>query len=261
MIRERENKIICEIGEICAREKKVCVDVCVCVKKSYLCIMKPWRDILALCVSVVVMLTVASCGGNSDRPGLVALDSLILPDPDSACELLAAYPPDSLLTADDRAYHALLTTIADYKAYRPATSDSVINIAVNHYDHNGANQDKRMRSLLYKGCVMEVIGNLKGAMGCYKEAQYACPDNDNFHKGYIHFRIGALFQSVAEVEQAVYYYKKAINAFIQVQEKYYYINCLNIKSALVLIGLSLVSIVLGYYIFYVIYYPHQSQRI
>ena len=189
--------------------------------------MKLLRDILALCVSVVVMLAMTSCGGHSDRPGLVALDSLILQDPDSACELLAAYPADSLPTADDRAYHALLTTIADYKAYRPATTDSVINFAVNHYDHNGANQDHRMRSLLYKGCVKEELGEAKAAMRCYKEAQYACPDNDNFHKGYIQYRIAALFQSVAEVEQAVYYYKKAINAFIQVQEKYYYINCLN----------------------------------
>lgn len=89
-----------------------------------------------------------ACGGHGDRPGLVVLDSLILQDPDSACELLVAYPADSLPTTDDRAYHALLTTIADYKVYRPATTDSIINIAVNHYDHDRANQDHRMRSLL-----------------------------------------------------------------------------------------------------------------
>ena len=194
--------------------------------------MKPWRDILALCVSVVVMLAVASCGGHSDRPGLVALDSLILQDPDSACELLAAYPADSLLTADDRAYHALLTTIADYKAYRPITTDSVINIALFHYDHNGANQDKRMRSLLYKGCVMEELGDPKEAMRCYKEAQYTCPDNDNFHKGYIHFRIGGLYQQCSEINQAINNYKRAYIFFNRASNEYYEQHSIKIIGAL-----------------------------
>ena len=64
---------------------------------------------------LLIACILVACGGHTDRPGLVALDSLILQDPDSACELLAVYPADSLPTADDRAYHALLTTIADYK--------------------------------------------------------------------------------------------------------------------------------------------------
>ena len=183
--------------------------------------MKPWRDILALCVSIVVMLAVASCSGHSDRPGLVALDSLILQDPDSACELLAAYPAGSLPTADDRAYHALLTTIADYKAYRPATTDSVINIALNHYDHNGANQDHRMRSLLYKGCVMEELGNPKEAMRCYKEAQYACPDNDYFYKGYIDMHKAELYQRAFNDSVPIYTYKASLNNFRKARNLHY----------------------------------------
>lgn len=167
-----------------------------------------------------------ACGGHADRASLVAIDSLIMQNPDSACELLATYTADSLTTDDDRAYHALLTTIADYKAYRPATTDSIINIALNHYNHDGANQDKRMRSLLYKGCVMEELGDSKSAMRHYKEAQYACPDNDNFHKGYIYYKIGCLFQSVTEIEQAVNYYRKAISVFQDINETFYSLNCI-----------------------------------
>lgn len=189
--------------------------------------MKPWRDILALCVSIVVMLAVASCSGHSDRPGLVALDSLILQDPDSACELLAAYPADSLPTADDRAYHALLTTIADYKAYRPITSDSVINIAVSHYDHNGANQDHRMRSLLYKGCVMEVLGDSEKAIEYYKRAEFVCPADDYFNIGYINLRMASLYQYAYVDSIPIDIYKKAIYAFSKSGNTYYEAQCNN----------------------------------
>lgn len=168
---------------------------------------------------------ITSCGGHADRASLVAIDSLIMHHPDSACTLLAAYPADSLANDHDRAYHALLTTIAHYKAYRPATTDSIINIAVAYYDDDATNADHRMRALLYKGCVMEQIGNIKEALHYYKEAQYACPKADHFHKGYIHYKIGCLFQSVAEVEQAVIYYKKAIAEFNLINENYYSLNC------------------------------------
>ena len=184
------------------------------------------KTVLHILVIAFMACFVAACGGHADRASLVAIDSLILQDPDSACGMLAAYPADSLTTDDDRAYHALLTTIADYKAYRPATTDSAINIAVNHYDHDGANPDHRMRSLLYKGCVMEELGDPKAAMRNYKEAQYACPDNDSFHQGYIYYKIGCLFQSATEIEQASIYFKKAISSFNKIDEKFYSLNCL-----------------------------------
>lgn len=156
---------------------------------------------------------ITSCGGHADRASLVAIDSLIMHHPDSACTLLANYPADSLANDHDRAYHALLTTIAHYKAYRPATSDSIINIAVAYYDDDAANADHRTRALLYKGCVMEEIGNIKEALHYYKEAQYACPKADHFHKGYIHFRIASLYQDNLKTHEALKHFKLALKEF------------------------------------------------
>ena len=173
-------------------------------------------------ICAVMALAVVSCGSHADRASLVAIDSLIMLNPDSACELLAEYPADSLTTDDDRAYHALLTTIADYKAYRPATTDSAINIAVDHYDHGDAKTDHRMRSLLYKGCVMEELGDPEAAMRNLKEAQYACPDNDNFYMGYIHFRIGALFQDQFKSQNAIEHFKKASEYLRVAKDTLYY---------------------------------------
>ena len=176
----------------------------------------------------------AACSGHADRASLVAIDSLILQDPDSACGMLAAYHADSLTTADDRAYHALLTTIADYKAYRPATTDSAINIAVNHYDHNGANPDRRMRSLLYKGCVMEELGDPEQAIEYYKRAETNCPADDYFNIGYINFRKALIYQSAYVDSIPTGCYKNAIQAFRTIGNKQYEAKALNSFGALFL---------------------------
>ncbi|WP_407402943.1 hypothetical protein, partial [Sodaliphilus sp.] len=156
-----------------------------------------------------------------------AIDSLILQAPDSACGMLAAYPADSLTTDDDRAYHALLTTIADYKAYRPATTDSAINIAVNHYDHDGANPDHRMRSLLYKGCVMEELGDPEQAIEYYKRAETICPANDHFNIAYINLRKASLYQVAYSDSIAIEIYDKAQHEFNKAGNKHYESLCLN----------------------------------
>ena len=184
------------------------------------------KTVLHILVIAFMACFVAACGGHADRASLVAIDSLILQDPDSACGMLAAYPADSLTTDDDRAYHALLTTIADYKAYRPATTDSAINIAVNHYDHDGANPDHRMRSLLYKGCVMEELGDPEQAIEYYKRAETNCPSNDYFNIGYINLRIATLYQYAYNDSIAISQFNKAAQGFKKVGDKHYESLCL-----------------------------------
>ncbi len=183
----------------------------------------------------IVALIATSCGTpafRSDHPSLVAIDSLVLQYPDSACKLLAAIPSDSLQSDDQRAYHALLTTIAQYKAYYPITSDSIINIALNHYNHNGANPNKRMRSLLYKGCVMNEMGDTEAAMTYYKMAQHHCPENDFFHRGFIDFRIAFLYQQNEETTHALAYYRKALTSFKTAHNIHYQLKCEEFLGAL-----------------------------
>ena len=62
---------------------------------------------------LVALILLAGCRQQqADLPRLVELDSLIAVAPDSAAALLEAIPADSLPTAADRAYHALLLTQA-----------------------------------------------------------------------------------------------------------------------------------------------------
>ena len=195
-------------------------------KIQYLC-----DGMSKLCNRILIIAFVAwmmaACNSHADRESLVAIDSLIMQNPDSAYSVLKSYPTDSLTSEDDHAYYALLTTIADYKTYRPATTDSVINIAVNHYDHDGANLDKRMRALLYKGCIMEELGESEIAIEYYKRAEKVCAPNDDFHIGYICLRKAILYQLAYSDSIPMENYRKAIVYFHNARAKHYESLCHN----------------------------------
>ena len=179
-----------------------------------------------LYVTLSILLLLAGCRqGSVDSPRLVELDSLIAVAPDSAAALLAAYPDDSLLTDDDRAYHALLLTQAKYKAYIHAYRLDTINLAVAHYA-DGHDADKRTRSLLYKGCVFEELPRLDSAMYYYKAAEdCATQSGDTYHRGYALMRMASLFQSKYAKQHAIDCYRKALVAFNQINNGYHAIYC------------------------------------
>ena len=97
-------------------------------ERLYFCgtqLLRPSKMRQCVLVWLASLFLLAGCRqGVGDSPGLVELDSLIAAAPDSAAARLAAWPADSLRTAADRAYHALLLTQARYKAYIPLDSGS-----------------------------------------------------------------------------------------------------------------------------------------
>ncbi len=161
----------------------------------------------------ILLLLVGCHRQEAVSPRLVELDSLIAVSPDSAAALLAAIPDDSLRESENRAYHALLLTQAKYKAYIPATSDSDINMAVDHYvTKNRGSYDHRIRSLIYKGCVMTELGQPDSAMYWFKVAETAARPDDHANLGYILFRIGDLYQyEFVASNQAIDSYKRALS--------------------------------------------------
>jgi uncharacterized protein YneF (UPF0154 family) len=166
-------------------------------------------------------------------PRLVELDSLIAVAPDSAAALLQAIPDDSLPTAADRAYRALLLTQAKYKADIHAYRLDTINLAVNYYA-DGHDKDKRTRSLLYKGCVMEELPQLDSAMYCYLEAnQYAEHHGQMRLQAYLLFRIAQLYQySYTEDDKAIEYYRHSLGLYRQTGDSLRVLYCLSELAAL-----------------------------
>ncbi len=126
------------------------------------------------------------------------------------------------MTAGERAYHALLTAQAMYKAYIPATTDSVINVAWDYYGHLGmfasaTDRQRRVRAMLYKGTTAEELGHPDSAMYWYKRTELEAAPDDHYHRGYALMSMGILYQGV-------YSYRQAINKYRQVLHDSSYVD-------------------------------------
>ena len=188
-------------------------------ERLYFCgtqLLRPSKMRQCVLVWLASLFLLAGCRqGVGDSPGLVELDSLIAAAPDSAAARLAAWPADSLRTAADRAYHALLLTQARYKAYIPATTDSLINLAVAHYASSGkGDYDRRIRSLIYKGCVMTELDQPDSAMYWLMQAENIAQPDDHINLGYINFRMGELYLcQISASENALAKYRAALSHY------------------------------------------------
>ena len=165
-----------------------------------------------------------SCHRTSEAEAwLIAIDSLIPDAPDSALSLLEAIDTASL-RGEMRAYHALLTAQALYKAYIPATSDSLINRAWDYYKDHGS-YDRRIRAMLYKGTTAEETGHPDTAMYWYKRTELESRPDDHYHRGYALMAMGRIYQDNYESKYAVNKYLKSIIDNKQNTDTIYLLYC------------------------------------
>ena len=79
---------------------------------------------------------------KSTATTLAEAEAMMYTCPDSALQMLEAIPHPDRLTGQEQADYALLLSLARYRCYVPATSDSLINIAVQYYQDKD-DADKR----------------------------------------------------------------------------------------------------------------------
>lgn len=126
----------------------------------------------------------------------------------------------------ERAYYSLLLTQSHYKNYIDDTTDAVINLAVDYYN-NSSDHEKRTRSLLYQGCVYEVMGQPEKAIASYKNAEEVAEDNDLENKAYAKLRLATLYANNSNYAQLkISKYKEALDLYNQLGNKHYQIVCL-----------------------------------
>jgi hypothetical protein len=127
----------------------------------------------------------------------------------------------------DRAYYDLLITEAKYKVYIPATSDSLINAAVDYFSDN-KDREKNTRAMIYKGAVMSELGNAEEAMKWYKRAESNAAKDDYYNLGYSKMRIAELYQSqLISDTTAILKYKEALPYFKRIENIQYQLKCLS----------------------------------
>ena len=193
--------------------------------------MKAKRIIISLPLMTLLALAMMVGGCEKQQPydsRLVAVDSIMRQDPDSALALLEGMNSADLATAGDQAYYALLLTQARYRCYVVATSDSTINTALDYYRHHDNEREKLTRACIYKGAVMEELGDPKAAMNYYQEAKNTVAPDDLFNQGYIRLRMGNIYRDnvaadtidITLTKQALYYFK-------QIPDSFYILTCQN----------------------------------
>ena len=183
---------------------------------------------------VALVVVVAGCGGTHRYDSrLVAADSMMADNPDSALAVIEAIAPDSLANEGDRAYRDLLLTQARYKCYITATSDSDINRALEYYCSHSNEREKLTRAYIYKGAVMDELGSLDSAMFFYKTAEAIADSDDYFNLGYVKMRIASLYQDqLSQDSAAIVRLKDAIYYFKLLNDTNYLISCYGDLGAL-----------------------------
>ena len=128
--------------------------------------------------------------------------------------------------SEERAYYSLLLTQARYKNYIKDTTDAVINVAVDYYKKS-RDHEKRTRSLLYQGCVYEVMGNADKAIASYKRTEDVADKDDLANKAYAKLRLASLYAKNSNyVDLVIDKYKEALDLYRQLDNKHYQIVCL-----------------------------------
>ena len=126
----------------------------------------------------------------------------------------------------ERAYYSLLLTQARYKNFIDDTTEAVINEAVDYYTHHG-DHEKLTRSLLYQGCVYEVMGEPEKAIASYKHSETVADDNDLENKAYAKLRLAVLYANNSNyADLKINKYKEALDLYKWLGDKHYQIVCL-----------------------------------
>ena len=178
---------------------------------------------------IVIIWSLVGCSSQSSRYDrrLVDADSVLRHHPDSALQLLDALDANALSSQADRAYHALLLSQARYRTYCRATSDSTINIALDYYQRHKNETEKLTRTYIYKGGVMEELGQPEEAMTYYKRALTTVAPDDAFNQGYIRLRIGRIYRdNMAADSSDIAMFKEGLRYFKMVPDSTYILGCL-----------------------------------
>jgi len=182
----------------------------------------------AVVMAFTFMVVCCHGGAPSYDSRLSRADSLLrCNEPDSALRLLTAIDGAKLSSAGDRAYHALLLTQAQYRCYADITSDSTINVALDYYKGHDGEREKLTRAYIYKGAVMEVLGDAEQAMSFYKQAKATVQVEDSFNQGYIRFRMANIYRdNLVADDSNILLFKDALTYFRQIPDTTYILMCL-----------------------------------
>ncbi len=187
-----------------------------------------FRNIIIL-LAAVFSLVLASCHHDSaTMRELSRIDSMVYHQQEREALPLLQQMKTEHFSKKERAYHAVLLSMALYKNYVPCTSDSAINQAVRYFKKSGDDL-KYLKALVAQGCVNEDMGHLEQAVESYHHAEKLPLSTDSSMIAYAKLRLGMLYQGqvVGSGTIALQKYKEALPLYQSLGDKHYEQVCMN----------------------------------
>ena len=175
---------------------------------------------------ILLLLLTGSCQESSYTSQLHRAEELMEERPDSAWLILKQIPSNALQSAKSKAMYALLYTQAQHKNYIVETNDSLINQAVDYYEHCD-NPHGKFLSLFYKGIVQFNAQNFISAKRSLVEAEEISNTiTDDYYIGLLYSQIGYIYQKHYDYPNALKMFELAFKHFQHADKQYHQIFCL-----------------------------------
>ena len=183
---------------------------------------------ILIALATAYLFLLAGCHHDSaTMHELSRIDSMVYHQQEKEALPLLQQMDAKQMSQDERAYHAVLLSMAMYKNYIPCTSDSAINEAVGYYKKSGDDL-KYLKALIAQGCVHEDMGELEQAVESYHQAEALPLTTDSSMMAYAKLRLATLYQSqvVGTNTVALQKFKEALPIFQALGDKHFELVCL-----------------------------------
>ena len=189
--------------------------------------MKHFSNIIIPLAAAFSLMLVGCSHDGAVMQELTHIDSLVYHQHEKEALAALQQMDDKHFGKQERAYHAVLLSMAMYKNYIPCTSDSAIREAVGYFKKKGDDL-MYLKALIAQGCVNEDMGKLEQAVESYHQAEQLPLATDSSMIAYAKLRLGTLYQSqvVGTNTIALQKYKEALPIYKALGDSHYELVCL-----------------------------------
>ena len=186
-----------------------------------------FRNIIILFTAAFFLLSAGCHRDTATMQELSRIDSMVYHQQEKEALPLLQQMNTEQFSNEERAYHAVLMSMALYKNYVPITSDSAINEAVIYFKKSGDDL-KYLKALVAQGCVNEDMGRLDQAVDSYHHAEKLPLTTDSSMIAYAKLRLGVLYQQqvIGSNTIALQKFKEALPLYQAIGDKHYELVCL-----------------------------------
>lgn len=178
-------------------------------------------------IALAVVLSFMACNRHSEHwEALCQVETFIEEQPDSALVVLQGIDAGDLSSAEERAKHALMLSMALDKNYIDKTDFEVLQPAIDYYEDNGSATDK-LRTRFYQGRIYQNQANNALAMESFVNALSEGANSEDLKtKARVHYAQAMIYYSLYDWDNFIESILKAASLYQESGLHHYYIDCL-----------------------------------